>query len=77
MWCGRRAATRRCRTLEVEGRVLGVCGKSRTTTRSSLEVRCDLEYKVGVKRVTAVPVEKQDEKVQKVMDGVFLHFGNC
>ena len=36
-----------------------------------------LEYKVGVKRVAAVPVEKQDEKVQKVMDGVFLHFGNC
>ena len=57
--------------------MLGVCGKSRAITRSSLEVRCDLEYKVGVKRVAAVPVEKQDEKVQKVMDGVFLHFGNC
>ena len=77
MWCGPRAATRRCPTLEVEGRVLGLCGKSRAIIRSSLEVRCDLEYKVGVKRVAAVPVEKQDEKVQKVMDGVFLHFGNC
>ena len=46
---------------------MGLCGKSRAITRSSLEVRCDLEYKVGVKRVAAVPVEKQDEKVQKVL----------
>ena len=57
--------------------MLGLCGNSRAIIRSSLEVRCDLEYKVGVKRVAVVPVEKQDEKVQKVMDGVFLHFGNC
>ena len=34
-------------------------------------------WNTRLERVAAVPVEKQDEKVQKVMDGVFLHFGNC